>query len=91
MIIVWDCKTGRCEFIELLLKKEGYEVFSCAQMNSELIEQVRSLNPILIISSDDVASQLNQDWDCSIWTLGKEIELPLEPLNFLDKISKKLR
>ena len=88
MIIVWDCKSGRREFIEMVLKTEGYEVFSASEVTPDLIQQVESFSPEIIICSDELQSSI--PGLCKIVVIGSDIELPIEPLQFIENI-KKLR
>lgn len=88
MIIVWDCKSGRREFIEMVLKTEGYEVFSASEVTPDLVQQVESFSPELIVCSDKLQADIPKL--CKIVVLGSDIELPIEPLNFLENL-KKLR
>ena len=75
MIIVWDCKTGRRDFIELVLKKEKLEAFSVTDTSSETAQEVHSLDPRAIICSPEFKQEVENQ-------IIKEIQ---EVWNYVDK------
>lgn len=87
MIIIWDSKAGRRDFLELILKQEGFELFSCSVFSHDNVALVKELNPKLIICSDDLRRDIEGSFEKGIIkTLGKEYELPIDPLTLLKEM-----
>lgn len=88
MIIIWDCKAGRREFITLILKKESWDCYEAATYSKEIEQEIALLTPKLIICSNEISTQLSNEITCPIWVLGKEVELPIKPLALIKQIYK---
>ena len=72
--------------MEMTLKAEGFEVFTSTEINKDVLEQVKSLDPRLIITSAELVSHVPEL--CTKLVLGEDIELPIEPLLFIDVVRK---
>lgn len=83
MIIIWDDKTGRREFIEMLLKEEGKKVYALKDYSHDFYLEVKSHKPDLIICSQTISEKIKgHSFECPIKVLGSDISLPIEPISF---------
>lgn len=93
MIIIWDCKTGRREFLELIIKEEGFECTSFQDFHLDYWEEILGMNAKLVIISPELNNELRKleiPKTMQVWILGEEVALPIEPLLFVDQITAQI-
>ena len=75
----------------MALKKQGYECYSCSVISNEEVTLVKTLDPQVILSCTEFSNEIRTHFcglkEESILELGVDIDLPLNPLKLLEKLS----